>query len=158
MNDIKVFGKRNKNETYVDRIGAYIIAEKDGCFAAVETPRGFFLIGGGIENNESHIDCIKRECLEETGRNVQIDGYLCSAEIFTVHDRLGPFHPVQYYYYGKLSDIVTVPIEVTTICAGCHIRMSVASCLFRRRDGRCKNILKTLFSKSQHNLFFEIIY
>lgn len=43
MNDIKVFGKRNKNETYVDRIGAYIIAEKDGCFAAVETPRGFFL-------------------------------------------------------------------------------------------------------------------
>ena len=111
MNDIKVFGKRNKNETYVDRIGAYIIAEKDGCFAAVETPRGFFLIGGGIENNERHIDCIKRECLEETGRNVQIDGYLCSAEIFTVHDRLGPFHPVQYYYYGKLSDIVAVPVE-----------------------------------------------
>lgn len=111
MNDMKVFGKRNKNETYVDRIGAYIIAEKDGYFAAVETPRGFFLIGGGIENNESHIDCIKRECLEETGRNVQIDGYLCSAEIFTVHDRLGPFHPVQYYYYGKLSDVAAVPIE-----------------------------------------------
>lgn len=111
MNDIRVFGKRNINETYVDRVGAYIIAEKDGLFAAVQTPRGCFLIGGGIENNESRLDCIKRECLEETGRNVQIDGYLCSAEIFTVHDRLGPFHPVQYYYYGKLLDIAAVPME-----------------------------------------------
>ena len=109
----KVFGKREKNKTYIDREGVYIIAEKDGYVATVKTPRGYFLPGGGIEKNESHLDCIKRECLEEIGYDVVIADYLCSAEIFTVHDRLGYFHPIQHYYWGKLVSKVTEPVETT---------------------------------------------
>lgn len=109
----KVFGKREKNKIYIDREGVYIIAEKDGYVATVKTPRGYFLPGGGIEKNESHLDCIKRECLEEIGYDVAIEDYLCTAEIFTVHDRLGYFHPIQHYYCGKLVSKVTEPIETT---------------------------------------------
>lgn len=32
--------------------------------------KGYFLLGGGIENNEKHYDCIVRECLEEAGLSV----------------------------------------------------------------------------------------
>ena len=106
----KVFGIQFKAE-YFSRKGAYIIPIKDGKIAVAETPKGLFLLGGGIEPGESETESISRECLEEVGCKASIDRLACTAEAFVVHPRKGFFHPVQSYYLGSISDPICEPIE-----------------------------------------------
>ena len=97
----RIFGSKTP-VSYHDRRGAYVLPVDAGLFGVVRIPKGLFMIGGGIEPGESEEDCISRECAEETGWSVRIDSFLCSAETYTVHSRLGPFHPIQSYYLGTL--------------------------------------------------------
>ena len=106
----KVFGIKEKAE-YVDREGAYLIPIHNNEIAVIKTAKGFFLLGGGVGINESHEDCIKRECIEETGYTAVIKEKICSAETYTTHPKLGYFHPVQSYYVGELKEKVSEPIE-----------------------------------------------
>ena len=57
----KVFGTK-ENVPYADRPGAYLIPIRNGHVGVVQTPKGYFLLGGGLEGNESHVSCIQREC------------------------------------------------------------------------------------------------
>ena len=105
------FGKRLTGKTYLDRPGAYLIAVQDGKLAVIQTPKGLFLPGGGTESCESDVDCIRREMIEETGLEAEIGGFLCAAEGYTMHEKLGLFHPIHYYYYGRIGDKICKPKE-----------------------------------------------
>jgi 8-oxo-dGTP diphosphatase len=94
-----------------DRIGAYIIPVKGNEVGVVETPKGYFLLGGGLDANETDFQCIKRECLEESGYEVEIGEKVGSAETYMLHPTIGYFHPIQSYYVGKLLDKVKEPVE-----------------------------------------------
>lgn len=107
----KTFGVRDPRLDYFTRPGAYLIQINNGRLACVRTPKGHFLLGGGLEGQESHADCIRRECLEEAGLAVTVGPYLCCAETYCMHHRIGPFHPVQYYYACEIQGRVTAPIE-----------------------------------------------
>ena len=107
----KTFGVPVEGVCYFDRLGAYLIAVKEGKVAVVRTSKGYFLPGGGIEEGETHIDCMKRECIEETGYAVLVERYEGSAEIYGIHEKIGYFHPIQYYYSGTFLEKVTDPIE-----------------------------------------------
>lgn len=106
----RIFGIK-ENASYLDREGAYIIPIDNNKVGVVKTPRGYFLLGGGLNENESHEECIKRECLEETGCSVLVSKKLCSAETYTKHSRLGYFHPIQHYYLGGIIEKIKTPIE-----------------------------------------------
>lgn len=106
----KIFGKKEDVE-YTTRIGAYFIPIKDNKIGVIQTPKGFFLIGGGKEKNETNEDCLKRECLEEIGYDIKIDSKICSAETYTLHEKISYFHPVQTYYSGILKERIKTPIE-----------------------------------------------
>ena len=106
----KVFGTK-ENAKYLDREGAYLIPYRDGRIGVVKTPKGYFLLGGGLETGESHLECIKRECLEEVGCTPCVEKMLCSAEAYAVHSIIGYFHPIQTYYVGRLLEQETIPIE-----------------------------------------------
>ncbi|MBP3923480.1 MAG: NUDIX domain-containing protein [Ruminiclostridium sp.] len=106
----KIFGIKEDAE-YIDREGAYLIPCRNNQIGVISTPKGYFFIGGGLENGENHSDCIKRECLEETGRLSYIEDKLCSAETYTIHPTIGYFHPIQTYYFGQLLDKVSIPTE-----------------------------------------------
>ena len=67
----KVFGTK-KNNTYIDREGAYLIPVSDNKIGVICTSKGYFFVGGGIESGESHISCIERECSEEAGYTVSV--------------------------------------------------------------------------------------
>ncbi len=107
----KSFGRQIKEQKYIDREGAYLICIENNTVAVVKTPKGFFLPGGGIDCGESHIECIQRELLEETGFLCEIDRYICSAEEYLHHEKLGYFHPIQNYYIGKLTEQAMQPVE-----------------------------------------------
>ncbi|MBQ3592104.1 MAG: NUDIX domain-containing protein, partial [Clostridia bacterium] len=108
---MKTFGEKDPHLTYYTRPGAYLIAVEKDCIILVETPKGYFLPGGGLDADETHEACIHRECLEELGYTVTVREKLAEAEMYTVHPAIGPFHPVQYYYTGTLAEQVTEPAE-----------------------------------------------
>ena len=105
-----VFGTK-EGADYIDREGAYLIPFCNGLVGVIQTPKGYFFLGGGLEHGESHISCIERECLEESGYLPIVQGKLCSAENFLKHPTIGYFHPIQTYYYGALRERVSVPTE-----------------------------------------------
>lgn len=106
----RVFGIRENTE-YLDREGVYLIPCHNNQVGVVRTSKGYFFLGGGLENEESHLDCMKRECIEEVGFVPCIEGRLCSAEAYMEHPTIGHFHPIQTYYYGKLLYKESVPTE-----------------------------------------------
>ncbi len=106
----KIFGTKEDAE-YIDREGAYLVPLRNNQVGVVETPKGYYFLGGGIENCESHADCIKRECLEEAGYTVVVGEKICSAETYCKHPTIGHFHPIQTYYVGELIEKVVVPTD-----------------------------------------------
>lgn len=104
----KVFGIR-KNSMYIDREGVYLIPVNDNKIGVIKTYKGYFLLGGGLDENESHEDCVKRECIEEVGYAAVVKEKICSAEAYTTHPELGYFHPIQSYYVGELKERVSEP-------------------------------------------------
>lgn len=106
----KIFGTK-QNVEYLHREGAYVIPRCNNKIAVVQTPKGYFFLGGGLQQDESHVDCIRRECLEEIGYTVCVQGVLCTAETYTKHPTLGYFHPIQTYYFGQLIEKVSTPTE-----------------------------------------------
>ena len=107
----KIFGTKKEAE-YFDREGAYIIPLRGNKVGVVETPKGYFFLGGGLESGESHADCIKRECLEEAGYAVRISEKICSADTYCEHPTIGHFHPIQTYYTGEFIEKVAAPTDV----------------------------------------------
>lgn len=106
----KVFGEK-LNIEYTTRKGAYLIPINGDKVAVVKTPKGYFFLGGGIEEGETDTECIIRECREETGCEVTVGQQVCSAENFTYHKRVGYFHPVQTYYTGTVGRTTDWRIE-----------------------------------------------
>ena len=106
----KIFGKK-EDAPYLNREGAYIIPIKNNKIAVVKTPKGYFLLGGGINKGETYKRAIERECLEEIGYTVKIGAKIGSAELYTKHPTIGYFHPIQVYYLGELLDKIAEPVE-----------------------------------------------
>lgn len=106
----KIFGKK-KDVKYTERKGAYLIPIKGNRVAVVKTTKGLFLIGGGINPNETDSDAIIRECYEEVGCNAVVGKLVCSAETYEEHPVIGFFHPVQTYYSGDLSEQFKIETE-----------------------------------------------
>ncbi len=110
----KIFGVK-ENVKYLDREGVYLIPFQNNQVGVVKTPKGFFLLGGGLEKGEHHTDCIERECLEESGFRVYVKDKICSAETYMKHSTIGYFHPVQTYYFGELLEKVSDSTETDHI-------------------------------------------
>ena len=100
-----------ENAEYTDREGAYLIPFRGNMVGVIQTSKGYFLLGGGLEAGESHSACINRECIEEAGYLSLVKEQVCSAEAYTTHPTIKYFHPIQTYYYGELLEKVGEPTE-----------------------------------------------
>lgn len=109
--NLEVLGEKKVDEVYLRREGAYLLVIENSRALVVRNPKGYFLIGGGLEGEESQLECLKREALEETGYSIEVEKYLKSVDIYTIHSELGYFNPMQHYYLGRLSKYVASPME-----------------------------------------------
>ncbi|MBS4220307.1 NUDIX domain-containing protein [Bacillus sp. FJAT-49711] len=71
----------------------------------------YFLPGGGIENGEYDIDCLRREMLEETGFKITVDSYIGNAMKYFKSIKGEPLLNNAYFYLVKLLNKVQQPIE-----------------------------------------------
>lgn len=73
----KVFGEIIEGIEYQERHAVYgLLFDNFNRIGIIKTPRGNFLPGGGIENEETHIQCLQREFLEETGYRISVGDFL----------------------------------------------------------------------------------
>ena len=70
------FGHKENGIDYPIRKSVYGILMKEDLIGVIETPRGYFLPGGGIEDGETHEACVKREFEEETGYLINVLSFI----------------------------------------------------------------------------------
>ena len=114
----KTFGVKKADAVYKERAGAYGIGfSSDGKIPAVMThldngEKGYFLLGGGIENDETHEDCIIRESLEEAGLSVFPEKFVCKGDYYHFAEHMKTdFRAIGYFYYMEIGDVVSEPSE-----------------------------------------------
>lgn len=114
----KTFGHNNPGIAYQDRIGAYGIGfDNQGRIPVTMThlnnrQKAYFLLGGGVNQHESHEDCIKRECIEEAGLNVIPKELICKSDFYQILDETQTgFHGIGYFYYMELGEVIAKPTE-----------------------------------------------
>ena len=78
---IQAFGERLPDQNYVSRPSAYVLVrDLRHRVATVQTPRGVFLPGGGINPGESAKEAAAREAREECGFEIRLDGEIGVAD------------------------------------------------------------------------------
>ena len=114
----KTFGHKNPNTVYKERVGAYGIGfDSYGRIPVAMThlyngQKGYFLLGGGIDNNEEHADCIVRESLEEAGLSVLPKEFICKGDYYHFVEQMKTdFHGIGYFYYMEINDVIAEPTE-----------------------------------------------
>ncbi|MBW3112642.1 MULTISPECIES: NUDIX domain-containing protein [Bacillaceae] len=101
-----IFGDRIQGLDYQRRKGVYAVIfhhENDKVMTVRNESGHYFLPGGGIEESENQVDCLRRELIEETGYLVSIDSYIGNAMNY-FHSRKGePLLSDAYFYLVELK-------------------------------------------------------
>lgn len=107
------FGTKQYSVDYIHRPGAYAVIENDERrIAVIETSKGYFLPGGGIEIGESDVVALSREVLEETGRQVSILAEIGEAVEYIEVEGEGKHYQIcSRFYSAQLGSIVKDDIE-----------------------------------------------
>lgn len=108
-----IFGEKLPNQQYKDRRGVYaIILNEKNEVATVKLPHGYVLPGGGVEGDETKDECLRRECLEELGWEIEINQFVCVASNYHYSMyRKQYLHSIGYFYLATHVRQVTAPIE-----------------------------------------------
>lgn len=112
---MKTFGKRNYDLNYWKRTGAYAVIQNDQQqFLCVEDLDGnLFLVGGGIEIDESPEVALLRGSIEETGHEIRIFEQIGKAERHWVSAKYprDSQHNIGILYTCKLLEKIAEPVE-----------------------------------------------
>ncbi len=110
MSDKIIFGEKKEGVVYTNRPGAYVIIFENNKVALVKTSTGYFLPGGGIDNGESHKECLYREAIEELGWEIEIGDCLGNAlNFFFATDTNKDTIMDGHFYLGKKIKEIAAP-------------------------------------------------
>jgi ADP-ribose pyrophosphatase YjhB (NUDIX family) len=90
------------------RTAAFIIKNRSLLFAKNINSPYYYLVGGGIEENESSEEAIVREIYEETGLNLDVDKLVIIQERFHKIDKQ-KFHEICFFYSVKDNVEINIP-------------------------------------------------
>ena len=106
--------KPDKNKKYIARPGVYAMIKNDqGLLAVIKTKTGYFLPGGGIENDESLEKCLRRECLEELGVEISELNYFASGNYYFYSTTLNLDMESQGHFFTcKIDKFLNIKTEI----------------------------------------------
>ncbi|MPM29566.1 hypothetical protein SDC9_76106 [bioreactor metagenome] len=106
-------GNRIEGIKYRERIGAYaLIVNLVNEIALVRRDNNYFLPGGGVENNETYEQCLKRECSEELGYNIEVVEYVGKLSHYTKAIRREEYLKlIGHFHIANLLDSNSLKIE-----------------------------------------------
>ncbi len=99
------FGVKLEATDYKDRPAAYAVILNERLEVAVVRSRGMlFLPGGGIEEGEAREECLRRECAEELGYDIELGSYIgCSTQYLVSHVSGEPMKIIGHFYRAVLG-------------------------------------------------------
>ncbi|MFT3907851.1 MAG: NUDIX domain-containing protein [Ferruginibacter sp.] len=96
------------------RVYGILINEKKQVLVSDEYIRGGYytkFCGGGLEEGEGTIDCLKREFMEEMDLKVDIISHLYTTDFYQ-QSAFNPAHQIiSIYYYVKALEAIKVPLR-----------------------------------------------
>ncbi|MCA1060161.1 NUDIX domain-containing protein [Rossellomorea aquimaris] len=112
-----VFGEMIPGLNYRKRKGVYAIAfhhEKDQVLVVRNDTGHYFLPGGGMEGDESQVECLERELMEETGYRGTIGSYVGNAMRYFLTRKEEPLLSDAFFYQVELNEKVQEQSEHVT--------------------------------------------
>ncbi|WP_273129220.1 NUDIX hydrolase [Bacillus weihaiensis] len=113
--DIITFGKKEDGKEYIIRPAIYcvLLDSQSNTVAIIQTGDGkYFLPGGGIEDIETHVECLKREALEEMGMDIEIGNFIGrSNQYFYSTNEFKHYLSEGYFYLGNVGKKISDPLE-----------------------------------------------
>jgi 8-oxo-dGTP diphosphatase len=110
-----IFGVKEEGKEYIRRPGVYAIIfnEQRNKIAVIKTDDGkYFLPGGGIENNETHVECLKREAMEEMGMAIEVGLMIgCAQRYFYSTNEYKYSLSEGYFYFCEMVEHIHGPQE-----------------------------------------------
>ncbi|GAB0168040.1 NUDIX domain-containing protein [Lysinibacillus sp. CTST325] len=134
---IITFGEKKEGENYIWRPAVYCLmfnSQKEK-IAIIQTKDGnFFLPGGGIEKNESHEECLKREALEEMGMDIELGHFIgCAQRYFYSTNEYKYYLSEGYFYLCDKGRQISKPTEVDHFLLWME-PMQAIDCLFHEHQ------------------------
>lgn len=109
---MEYIGKKMENVNYRKRPGAYaIITRKKDKKIAIGATCDYFLLGGGIENDETPKEALKRELIEETGYSIKNIRFFDKVFAYVDGKEKGLLDIEATVYIAEFDKYVKDPIE-----------------------------------------------
>ena len=106
-----IIGKKVENKKYDFRETCFGIVVKDKKLYCTEKENEVSLIGGGIEKGETHLECLKREFMEEAGCKVIAIKELCVIDCFWLTRNNKNMESLVNIYVVKIDKKISKPTE-----------------------------------------------
>lgn len=106
-------GNKVKGVIYTKRPASYAIIERkeDKKIAIVTEGKTYFFLGGEIENEETEIEALKRELIEESGYSIKNIKYFDKVTAWADGVKRGPLDVTATFYIANFDKKITEPIE-----------------------------------------------
>lgn len=110
---MKYINCREKNIQYKKRPGSYVIITRktDNKIGLVTDGRDVFYLGGGIEKNETELEALKRELIEESGYTITNIQEFDKVGSFIFAKEHGYLEVVANVYIAEFDKKIADPIE-----------------------------------------------
>lgn len=106
-------GIKEEDKEYYKRPGSYVIIEReeDNKIAVVTNGIGYFFLGGGLEENETNEEALRRELIEESGYTLKDVKYFDIVTTYIYNEKKGYMDIDATIYIAKFDKKVSEPIE-----------------------------------------------
>lgn len=143
-----VFGERHRGLPYRQRPGAYAVAMRDQQVLVVDAPEGRYLPGGALDGDETALQALRREVLEETGHELLAAEYLGHANQLIVARSTGEaIEKVGHFFSAVVSDeAVAAPVEADHAAHWVDIDEAIATILEESQAWAVRQVLQTRVS------------
>ncbi|RFU69328.1 NUDIX domain-containing protein [Bacillus sp. V59.32b] len=109
------FGEKEEGKEYIWRPAAYCLmfnVQKNNMAIIQRSDGKYFLPGGGIENTETHKECLKREALEEMGMDIKVGPFVgCARRYFYSTNEFNYYLSEGHFYICYMGQQINNPIE-----------------------------------------------